>query len=99
MKGRACELHLHLDADRTLGAEVSCGVDRVFEQRGLADTSLPVHRKHTAPAYAGAVQQFVEHTLLALTTKEIRPRRAPDHPRSMPLGTRPPGVRNSIAGD
>ena len=47
---RERQLHLRFDASRPDDPELAPSLDRVLEERGLADPGLAVHDQHAAPA-------------------------------------------------
>ena len=63
---RERELHLRLDPRGPGDPKLGCSLDRVLEQRGLADARLSVHHQHAATPAAYAGQQPVEYLALAL---------------------------------
>ncbi len=55
-------------------------IDRVLEQRGLADAWLAVHHQHAAVAVPRGLQQAVEHVALALPAEQCVPWGRRNHP-------------------
>ena len=73
------ELHLPLDADGAGDPELPPRLDRVLQQRGLADARLSVHHQDPAVPAARGLQQPFEHLALRLPAEQLRSRR-PHHP-------------------
>jgi hypothetical protein len=71
---RERKLYLRLDPERPDDPKPPRGLDRLFEQRRLADTRLPVYHQHAATPASHFVQQPLEHLALALPTDQ-RPAR------------------------
>ena len=81
------ELHLPLDARPSRATRKSSRrLDRVLEQRRLADAGLSVHHEDGAVAAPRGLQQPVEHLALALPAEQPPRLRADDHLGSMPPG-------------
>ena len=100
LQRRVGELHLPLDARGPDDPKVLARLDRVLEQRGLADARLAVHHQHAAVAVARGVQQPLEHRALALPAEQPPClRTSANHPRSMPPGSRTKDFLDSIDGD
>ena len=59
------ELHLRLHPGRPRDPKLARSLDRVLEQRRLADARFAIHHQHAAAPPAHAVQQPVEHLALA----------------------------------
>ena len=97
LQRREGELHLSLDPDRAGDAEVRRRLDRVLEQRGLADARLAVDHQHAAVTVARGLEQPLEHVALALPAEQLLAGCPRDHPGSMPLGSRTTGFRDAIA--
>ena len=68
---RERELHLRLDPGRPGDPKLARRLDRVLEQRGLADARFAVHHQHAAAPAAHAVQQPVEHLALAFPADQL----------------------------
>ena len=67
---RERELHLRFDPGGPSDPEVAPGLDRVLEQRGLADARFAVHHQHATTPGAHAVQQPVENLALAFPAEQ-----------------------------
>ena len=67
------ELHLRFDPGRLGGPKLARSLDRVVEQRRLADARFAMHYQHAAVPAAHAVQQPVEHLPLTLPAEQLRP--------------------------
>ena len=74
------ELHLAFDSGGAGDPELLRRLDRVLQQRGLADARLAVHHQDPAVPAARGLQQPVEHLALALPAEQLRSRRPGDHP-------------------
>ena len=70
------ELHLAFDADGAGDAKLLPRLDRVLEQRGLADARLSVQHQDAAAAVARGLEQPVEHLALALAAEQVLSRPA-----------------------
>ena len=68
---RERELHLRFDPGRPGDPKLAPSLDRVLEQRGLADARFAVHHQHAAAPAAHAVQQPVEHLALAFPAEQL----------------------------
>ena len=77
--------------------EVGSRLDRVLEQRSLADARLAVHRQHTAVSSARSLQQAVECDTLALPAEQLHCGCPDDHCVSMPPGSRTTGFQDASA--
>ena len=88
MQRRVIKLHLALDARGPDDAKILSNIDRVLEQRSLADARLAVHHQDTAATLPRGGQQALEHRLLALSAEQPPSLHAANHPRSMPPGPR-----------
>ena len=64
------ELHLRFDPGRPGDPKPAPSLDRVVEQRGLADARFAMHHQHAATPAAHAVQQPVEHLALAFPAEQ-----------------------------
>jgi len=96
LQHRVVELRLPFDPGGPHDPKAVARLHGVLEQRGLADTGVPVHNEHAAAAVPGGFQQTLEHRALALPTEQ-RPRVCgDDHPRSMPSGSGTTDLRDSI---
>ena len=72
---RERKLYLRLDPDRPDDPKPPRGLDRLLEQRRLANTRLPVYHQHVAAPTSHFVQQPLEHLALALPTDQSPARR------------------------
>jgi hypothetical protein len=79
LQRRVGELHLPFDADGAGDLELPRRLDRVLQQRGLADARLSVHDQDPAVPAPGGLQQPSEHLALRLPAEQLRSRR-PHHP-------------------
>ena len=86
LKRRVGEFHLTLDADGAGDSEVRGGLDRVLDQRGLANTGVTVHDENGAVAVPRRTQQPVQHGPLALPAEQSLWLCSDGHPGSMPPG-------------
>ena len=66
------QLHLALDSGGACDPELSRSLDRVTEQRRLADARLAVHDQDSAVSAAHGIQQQVQHLALPLPAKQMR---------------------------
>ena len=80
LERRVVELHLPLDARGPDDAEVLARLDRVLEQRGLADAGVAVHDEDGAVTVPRGIQQPLEHLALALPAEQPPGLRPDDHP-------------------
>jgi hypothetical protein len=94
---RERKLHLPFDPDRAGDPEVRSRLDRMVEQRGLADARLAVHREHAAVTLARRLQHAAEHLALALPTEQLHTGSPRDHARTMLLRSPTTDFRDSIA--
>ena len=99
MQRRVIKLHLALDARRPDDAKILSNIDRVLEQRSLANSWLAVHHKDAAATLARGGQQALEHRLLALSAEQQPSLHVANHPRSMPPASRTKAFLDSIDGD
>ena len=67
---RERELHLRLDPGRPGDPKLARSLDRVLEQRRLADARFAMHHQHAAAPAAHAVQQSIEHLPLAFAAEQ-----------------------------
>jgi hypothetical protein len=65
------ELHLGFDPGRPSGPKPARSLDRVVEQRGLADARFAMHHQHAAASAAHAVNEPVEHLALAFAAEQL----------------------------
>jgi hypothetical protein len=65
------ELHLRFDPGCLGDPKPARSLDRVIEQRGLADARFAMHHQHAAAPAAAAVQQPVEHLALAFPAEQL----------------------------
>jgi hypothetical protein len=65
------ELHLGFDPGRPGDPQPARSLDRVVEQRRLADARFAMHHQHTATPAAHAVQEPVEHLALAFPAEQL----------------------------
>ena len=89
LQRRKRQLHLALDAARAGDAELSLRLDRVIQQRRLADARLAVQHQDAAAAVARRPQQPVDRLALALASDQVlsrhpKRRRGWGHEHSMP---------------
>ena len=63
---RVRELHLRLDPERPGDPKPASRLDRVLEQRGLADAGLSTHHKSPAVPAGRGLQQPAERLALTL---------------------------------
>jgi hypothetical protein len=73
---RVVEFHLSLDARRPDDAKIVVLLDRVLEQRGLADAGDSEHHDDGAVTVSRGIQQPLEHRALAMPPEQP-PRLAP----------------------
>ncbi len=71
VKGRVGELHLLLDTERSDGPEPPSRLDRVVEQRRLADARLSIDHQHAAVPAARRFEEPVEHLALAAPPEQM----------------------------
>ena len=71
LKRRVGQLHLPLHAGRAGDPKLSGRLDRVPEQRRLADARLSVHHQDPAVPAARRIQQPVEHLALTFPAKQL----------------------------
>ena len=89
LQRRMVELHFPLDARSPNDAKILARLDRVLEQRGLADSGVSMHDEDGATTAARSLQKPVEHGALGLPSEQPL-RLLPDgHPGSMPPWRRP----------
>ena len=100
LQRRVVKLHLPLDAGSPNDAEILARLDRVLEQRGLADAGVSVHHKDGAASVPRGIQQPLEHRALALPAQQPPRVRTDDHPGSMSprSGLRILGIRVTRRG-
>jgi hypothetical protein len=100
LQRRVVKLHLPLDAGNPNDAEILARLDRVLEQRGLADAGVSVHHKDGAASVPRGIQQPLEHRALALPAQQPPRVRTDDHPGSMSprSGLRISGIRVTRRG-
>jgi hypothetical protein len=72
LKRREWELHLRLGAESPRDPETRCRVDRILEQRRLADAWLALQYEHATLPISDHVQQFVERRALVRSAKQHR---------------------------
>ena len=60
LQGRKCKLHLGLNADRAHNLKPRCRLNRIVQQRGLANPGLATHYKRAALPDARRVEQLVQ---------------------------------------
>ena len=70
LQRRVVELHISFDARGPNDAKTVARLDRVVEQRGLADAGVSVHDKYGAVAAPGGIQQPLEHRALTLPAQQ-----------------------------
>ena len=97
MQRRVVELHLPLDARSPNDAKVLACLDRVLEQRGLADAGVSVHDEDGAMTVPRGIEQALEHRAFASPAEQPPRLRTDGHPGSMPPGSRTTGFRDAIA--
>lgn len=99
LQRRVVELHLPLDTRSPNDAKILARLDRVLEQRGLADAGVSVHHEDGIVTAPGGIQQPLEHRALALPANQLLSTSPHDHPGSMPLGSglRVFGIRSPAA--
>jgi hypothetical protein len=85
-----------LDSNGPGNTELARRLDRVLEQRGLADAGVAVHHEDGAVTVARGIQQPLEHRSLALPAEQPLGRLADRHGSSMPLGSRTKEFRDAI---
>jgi hypothetical protein len=91
------EFHLPLDACSPGDTKILARLDRVLEQRGLADAGVSLQNEDGAVTVPRGNQQPLERHALALPAEQPPRLRADDHPGSMPPGSRTTDFRDSIA--
>ena len=64
------ELHLPFDARGPNDAKILARLDRVLEQRSLADAGVPMHDEHGAMTIPRGTQEPLEHRALALPAEQ-----------------------------
>jgi hypothetical protein len=69
---RERELHLRFDPGRPGDPKLARSLDRILEERRLADARFAMHDQHAAAPAAHAVQQPVEHLALAFPAEQLR---------------------------
>lgn len=93
LQRRERQLHLTLNPDCAGNAKLLSCLDRVFEQRGLANARLTMHHQDAAGPATRAVQQPVQDLALTIPTQQFspgqsNPRRRSAHPsRTMTKAT------------
>ena len=65
------ELHLRFDPGCPGDPKLAPSLDRVLEQRRLADARFAIHHQHAPAPAAHAVQQPVEHLALAFPAEQL----------------------------
>ena len=65
------ELHLRLDPGRPGDPKLARSLDRVLEQRRLADARFAVRHQHAAAPAAHAVQQSIERCPLTFAADQL----------------------------
>jgi hypothetical protein len=65
------ELHLGFDPGGPGDPKLARSLDRVVEQRGLADSRFAIHDQHAAMPAAHAVQEPVEHLAFAFPAEQV----------------------------
>jgi hypothetical protein len=83
LQRRVVELHLPLDPRGTNDAEVVARVDRVLEERGLADAGVSLHEEDGAVTVPRGIQQVLKHRALVLPAEQPPRLSTDDHPGSM----------------
>ena len=107
LERRIGELHLALDPDGAGDLKAPPRLDRILQQRGLADARLSVHHEDPAASLACPLEQPFQHLALTLAAQKLLARRPGDHlnarASSMALGRalrnsgiRPPGGGGTI---
>jgi hypothetical protein len=71
LRRRERELHFRLDPTGPGDAKPLPCLDRILEQRGLADARLAVHHQDAAVRRARGVKQPVERGALALASEQV----------------------------
>jgi hypothetical protein len=68
LKASERQLNLRLNSRYTRNAHASRRLDRMLQQRGLADPWLPAHHGHTAASSPRRVEKLAERRALRETT-------------------------------
>ena len=68
---RERELHLRLDPGRPGDPKLARSLDRVLEQRRLADARFAIRHQHAAAPAAHAVEQSIEHLPLTFAADQL----------------------------
>jgi hypothetical protein len=68
---RERELHIRFDAGRPGDPKRTPSLDRILEQRRLADAGFAMHHQRAATTAAHAVQQPVEYLALAFPAEQL----------------------------
>ena len=85
LQRRVVELHLPLDTSSPNDAKIPARLDRVLEQRGLADAGVSVHHEDGRPARYPAAARAPRARVACQPTAQPGPR---DHPRQHATGVR-----------
>src|SRR5262249_18946302 len=72
------EPHPPLDSEGAGDPELSAGLGRIVQERGLADARLAVQHQRAAVSAARGLQQPFEHLALTLPAEQPLPRRPPN---------------------
>jgi hypothetical protein len=80
LERRRRKLHLGVDPDGEGDPKVPPCIDRILQQRGLADARLSVHDQDPAAALARRHEQPFQRVALALAAEKLLAHRSRDHP-------------------
>ena len=83
LQRRVVELHLPLDARSLNDTKILARLDRVLEERGLADAGVSLHEEDGAVTVPNGIQQSLKHRALALPAEQPPRLSTDDHPGSM----------------
>ena len=97
LERRIVELDLAIDPDSPNDAKVLTPLDRLVEERRLADSGLPIDDEDGPMTVPRRAQQPLEHRALALPAEQPPGVLADTHPGSMPprTGLRVSGIRSA----